>query len=188
MEKRIAAAEYHRSNLGISPPFDLKQLRKNYHRLMKEWHPDRFFADSSKYAEATEKAKHFNLAFEFLSEFLDEIGGVYFFKSQPHDARETDTKTDTKSNQYRPTRRYEGETYTVGFPDASVTEIFLKSSHIISAGYSEGARTLYIKFKGNSVYCYYDFPQSLFQDFLGAESHGRFAHKWIYHSFQYERC
>lgn len=190
MSDRISVAEYHRSILEITAPFDLKQLKAGYIRLIKEWHPDRFLIDPLKYDLATEKAKQLNLAFEFLSEFLEKSGGVYIHRpaTTTKDTGPASNASSYTKKRYRPERRYEGEPYSPGFPDRGVTEIFVKSSHIISIGYNSPSKILYIKFKGNNIYKYFNVPSSVFDEFLAAESHGKFAHKSIYHSFEYERC
>lgn len=182
MIESIVEAESHRRIIGVGSPFDLSMLRSGYLRLIKENHPDRYYGDPTKYAAATEKAKQINLSFQFLSEYLEKIGGTYSYTGAP-----AQSKTSISAPKSRPNYSYEGERYAEGFPDASITEIFLKSSHIISTGYKKSERLLYIKFKGNRVYRYYDFPEALFDAFLSAESHGKFAHQNIYKSFRYER-
>lgn len=183
---RIIQAERSRSVLGIVPPFDLTELKKHYHREIRKYHPDLNRFGPTQEAEATEKTKQLNLAYEFLSEYVEDVGGHY--NAEP-DA--TAGQSQSKSYAYsppEPKRYYEGKRYTVGFPDASVTEIFVKSSHIISIGHNPRSQVLYIKFEGNSVYRYFDVPSSVFNEFLAADSHGRFAHKNIYRNFNYERC
>src|SRR5262245_34105974 len=75
-----------------------------------------------------------------------------------------------------------------GFPDPAVMEVFLKSSNIISTAHSRTTRTLYIKFTGNVVYRYFGVTEALFEEFLNARSHGKFAHRDIYSRFRQERC
>ncbi len=180
MSDKQNQADNHRRIIGIKPPFGLKELRTDYLRLIRENHPDKFFGDPTRYASATEKTKQLNLSFQYLSEYLEELGGSYdFVTSQNYSSGRPQTTGD-------PRYTYEGERYAEGFPDTSITEIFLKSSHIISTGYDSASRVLYIKFKGNRVYRYSDVPPSLFEAFLSAESHGKFAHKNIYRSFRYE--
>ena len=164
----------------MNSPFDLSVLRTCYIRKIREHHPDRFYGQPTKYSEATETTKQLNLAFQHLSEYLEDLGGVYTF------AGTTRTQTTRPSRASSPRYTYKGEQYAEGFPDKSVTEIFLKSSHIISTGYSRAEHILYIKFKGNSVYRYYDVPSTIFDAFLAAESHGKFAHANIYKAFRYE--
>lgn len=182
MSERQIEAEYHRRVIGVNAPFGLSELRSGYLRLIRESHPDRFFGDPTAYASATEKTKQLNLSFEFLSEYLEDTGGTYTFVSRKEPA-----PTSRPPRDYRPRRTYEGQTYAEGFPDTTVTEVFLKSSHIISTGYKSSERVLYIKFNGNRVYRYYDVPDAVFEAFLSAESHGKFAHQNIYHSFRYEQ-
>ena len=64
----------------------------------------------------------------------------------------------------------------------------MKSSNIISTGYKRASRTLYIKFDGDVVYRYEGVPDGVFEDFLSAESHGRYAYRHISRAYKYERC
>lgn len=185
MNFNVAAAEIHRTTLSLGSPFGELELKAAYRKLIKQWHPDHFMSQPHAYAEATEKAKSTNIAYEFLSELLERNGGPYW---SPSGAGKTSTAQTWTWEDLQPRRTYEGKTYTVGFPDPAVTEIFLKSSHIVSTGYSCSTQTLYIKFSGNSVYRYFNVPETVFEDFLNAPSHGKFGHQHIYQRFRYERC
>jgi hypothetical protein len=181
MKKQYEIAEYHRLMLEIAPPFDGLTLKKSYHKLIGKWHPDRNNESPEKHFEATEKSKVINLAYEYLSELLEENGGTYF-SIEPLDTSE---KWDW--SEIQPKRRYEGKSYTSGFPDTQVIEIFLKSSHIISVGYNEKSKRLYIKFSGNIVYCYFDVPVFIYNSLLAADSHGKYCHSYIYKKYRYTR-
>ncbi len=85
---------------------------------------------------------------------------------------------------YRTQHTYNRKSFTPGFPDPDVFEVFVKSSHIVSAGYNRTTATLYIKFDGNVVYSYIHVPESVFSAFMSAESHGKFAHRNIYHQYE----
>jgi hypothetical protein len=181
-------AEYHRRVLGIAPRFTEADLKATYRRLIFQWHPDKHSTDARRQAQATEKAKQVNLAYEYLSEILEQDGGQYqgLVDWERHGVEARDAgRADTCPE---PRHTYRGRTYRVGFPDPSVTEIFLKSSHIISAGYDRSTRTLYIKFEGDVVYRYEDVPMNIVDAFLNAESHGRYAHRHIYPAYAYKRC
>ena len=67
-------------------------------------------------------------------------------------------------------------------------EVFVKSSNILSVGYSRETRILYIKFHDGTVYRYFGVQQGTFDELLGASSHGSYAHGNIYNRFRYERC
>ena len=149
-------------------------------------HPDRFMSQPQKYAKATEKAKTINIAYEFLSELLDSNGGRY--QTPESNGSATNGSATYSSDDLQPSRTYERKTYTVGFPDPTVTEIFIKSSHIISTAYNRLNKTLFIKFSGNHVYRYFNVPVDVFEAFLNAASQGKYAHKFIYPHFRYEPC
>lgn len=173
------ASEQHRLALGLGPSFCLSELTRTYHNLMKKWHPD-----ICRLPEATEKAKIFNLAYEFLSEALENTKGVYILPN----ATEFYSNQKATWEDLQPKHTYDNRKYTTGFPDTAVIEIFVKSSHIVSIGYNNKAQTLYIKFSDNSIYRYFGVPPQIFDSFLDASSHGRFAHKYIYHAYDYECC
>lgn len=185
MSFNVYAAEQHRAILALGSSFGEPELKKAYHGLIRQWHPDRFGAQPEAQAEATEKAKAINVAYEFLSEVIELSGGSYRTPSQSGRAGSGDSRSWAD---LQPKRTYEGKTYSTGFPDPAITEIFLKSSHIVSTAYSRTIQTLYIKFSGNSVYRYFDVPESVFEAFLNAPSHGKFGSQHIYPKFRQERC
>ena len=180
-----SAAEQHRATLALSADFGEAELKIASRALIRHWHPDRFGSRPEAVSEATEKAKAINVAFEFLSELLEQNGGRYSEKSV---AASANRRWEGRRSEGQPTRTYQGKTYAVGFPDLTVTEVFLKSSHIVSTAYNRRERTLYIKFIGDRIYRYFDVPADVFDEFLDARSHGKFASQVIYPRFRYERC
>lgn len=50
----------------------------------------------------------------------------------------------------------------------------IKSSMIDAAGYDNAAGALHVTFKNGNHYVYFDTTQELYDDFIGAESPGRF--------------
>jgi len=181
MKNIHSIVERHRVVLGLNATFAECDLRAAYRELIRRWHPDQFMSDPDAYANATEKAKELNLAYELLSEVLEASGGNYV---APLDLRVKQWSGPSP----RPRRTYEGKEYTVGLPDDSVTEIFLKSSNIVSTGYNRTTRTLYIKFSDGSVYRYFDVPIHIFNELIAARSPGRFGHQKIYQQFRQQRC
>lgn len=169
--------ETHRATLLLGSSFSESELRASYKKLIRQWHPDRYPSGSQQQAEATEKAKDINVAYECLSDYLEACGGIY---------RPVHPSAGWAGA--APKRTYEGQPYTIGFPDPSVTEIFLRSSHIVSTGYNRVTSTLYIKFSGMAVYRYFAVSEQVFEAFLGASSHGTFAHRNIYRRHRQERC
>jgi hypothetical protein len=177
-----AVAEQHRATLSLGVPFTEAELKAAYRKLIWQWHPDRNLSDPELHTRAVHNAKLINVTYEFLSELLETTGGVY---QRPAAAT---SRTRYSWSDIQPERTYEGKRYTVGFGDLSVTEVFLKSSHIVSTGYNRSSRILYIKFSGNSVYMYYDVPEHVFEAFVAAPSHGKFANAYIYRRFRHQRC
>ena len=50
------------------------------------------------------------------------------------------------------------------------------SSDIVEIGYDADSMTLEIAFHTGGVYQYFDFPETVHQDFMRAESKGKFFH------------
>lgn len=50
----------------------------------------------------------------------------------------------------------------------------LESSHLLEAKYDVGEQELFITFKGNATYCYFDVPAEIFCRLVVAESVGKY--------------
>jgi hypothetical protein len=156
-------------------PLNLDKVKKKYHRKMKIWHPD--LCKEEDKTLANNYAKDINNAFEIISENIELINN-----NQLHEKDSFVSQTI-----YKPNHNYNNYSFTPGFPDENVFEVFLKSSHIISAGYSYDDKTLYIKFS-RGVYWYKDVPLDVWDAFIVADSNGKFAHRYIYRHYQYGIC
>ncbi|RBA24755.1 KTSC domain-containing protein [Herminiimonas fonticola] len=55
----------------------------------------------------------------------------------------------------------------------------IDSSMIRSIGHDDATSTLEIEFNNGQVWQYYDFPVTLWHEFDGTESHGKFFHAQI---------
>ena len=66
-------------------------------------------------------------------------------------------------------------------------EIRLDSTNIYSVNYDPQKKVLIVRFRNNTRYRYFDVPESVFQDLLDAESHGKFFHKNIRNVFVFEK-
>lgn len=60
---------------GLAPAFhvDEQDLRKAFHRLQREWHPDFFVADPAKYAEALAQTAIINDAYKAIATFRARV-------------------------------------------------------------------------------------------------------------------
>jgi hypothetical protein len=172
--------------LELSTVGSVSQLTQAYRVLINRWHPDRHIGDPKAHAIALERAKAINAAYEYLSEIL-EAGLV-----PPMDTRSATPSSDgwrVATDAYQTRHSYQGQTYRTGFPDRSVIEVFVKSSNIVSVGFDRNNLILYIKFKGDRVYRYFDVAEQIFESFLAAtSSHGKYANRHIYPHYRYERC
>ncbi len=63
----------------------------------------------------------------------------------------------------------------------------LESKMFLSAAYDAKAQILYLRFRSGDVYRYFEFPDGLYQEFLNAESHGRYFRSHIRDHFRHER-
>jgi hypothetical protein len=62
-----------------------------------------------------------------------------------------------------------------------------ESKLLTASAYNAGKRTLYLRFRSGDVYRYFEFSQEQYQEFLDAESRGRYFLSHIRNHFQYER-
>ena len=160
-------------NIGIA------EVKHAYRRLMRKWHPDRFQLPEDIF-NATKRSQEINNAYEILTEHIGIYGSVQISAAQ---ARRT-----SPARTASPCHRYANRTFTPGLPDEIVFEVFVKSSHIVSAGYNPHSRKMYIKFDRGEVYEYSEVPRHVWDEFMMAESHGKYAHRFIYRTFSYRRC
>lgn len=63
----------------------------------------------------------------------------------------------------------------------------VSSSNIISIGYDEDTQILEIEYKKNSIYHYFEVPQSEFDGLMNASSHGRYLNENIKDVYEYEQ-
>ena len=63
----------------------------------------------------------------------------------------------------------------------------LESKMFLSAAYDAEHHTLYLRFRSLDVYRYFEFPDDRYQEFLNAESRGRYFLNHIWDRFRYER-
>ncbi len=165
--------------LGLVSCDSASQLKTAYRREISKWHPDRFCDNYAEQVNATERAKRINVAYECLSELLED-GHTLRRGRGPSNA-------SAPPDNYRTRHTYNRRSFTPGFPDSDVFEVFVKSSHIVSSGYSRAHQILYIKFDSNIVYGYLRVPELIFTAFIAADSHGTFANQNIYRKFEFLR-
>jgi hypothetical protein len=63
----------------------------------------------------------------------------------------------------------------------------LESKMFTSSAYDAPGNILYLRFTSGEVYRYFDFPAEQYQQFLDADSHGRYFLSNIRDQFPYER-
>ena len=63
----------------------------------------------------------------------------------------------------------------------------LESKMFLSAAYDAEHQILYLRFRSQDVYRYFEFPDDRYQEFLNAESRGRYFLSHIRDRFRYER-
>ncbi len=160
------------SILGLEALPDPGQLRQAYKALIKQWHPDRFFGREELAELALRKTQRINLAYRYLLELVRPG------KTEPE---------QRTAGQHSRRHNYCWQTYSDGFPDPSIDEFFLNSSHIVSAGYNSRRKILYLKFLGDEIYLYFDVPEFIFEHLLQAHSPGKYALKFVYDRFRHRK-
>ncbi len=63
----------------------------------------------------------------------------------------------------------------------------VKSSNIASIGYDEDSSTLEVEFLNNTIYQYFDVPDSIFNGLRQADSHGQFLAQNIKGVYRYSK-
>jgi hypothetical protein len=63
----------------------------------------------------------------------------------------------------------------------------LKSKMFTAVAYAADSQVLYLRFRSGDLYRYFEFPHEQFQEFLNADSHGRYFLNRIKGKFRYER-
>jgi len=155
---------------------DFDVVKASYRKLMLIWHPDKH-QGQDRIRAATRRSQEINNAYEILTEYIETYGPI---------SMKFGIKTGFTSE--RPRHEYSQQEFTPGFPDETVFEVFIKSSHIVSAGYNASSKKLYIKFDCGSVYEYLDVEKLVWNEFLEACPHGTYANKHIYRSYKYRKC
>jgi len=62
-----------------------------------------------------------------------------------------------------------------------------ESKLLASSAYDAAKQILYLRFRSGEVYRYFEFPEEQYQEFLDAESRGRYFLSYIRNQFRYER-
>ncbi len=147
--------------LGLDTVGSVTELKSVYRQAVKQWHPDRYMFDRRMHQTAVEKTKLINSAYEYVSELLE---------SRP-------------SASSRP-----AQAYCPKFPQDSLLEIFLRSSHLVSVAYDYSDYSMYLKFKSLNIYRFRDVPPRIYEELITAASPGVYAKKNVYTNYKYERC
>jgi len=97
---------------NLESEIDLKELKKRYRTLMKDWHPDKFL-EADKKEEASEKSQKIIEAYKFLQSIAPET------KEANHEEYQT-TINQSKILDYD----HKGSLMTVEFSDGNTYEYF----------------------------------------------------------------
>jgi hypothetical protein len=63
----------------------------------------------------------------------------------------------------------------------------LDSKMLAAVAYEPEPRTLHLRFRSGEIYSYFEVPEDLYQEFLQAESRGRYFLSHIRGRFRYQR-
>lgn len=145
------------ATLGLLPSATPAEVRAAWRKLMLRWHPDRHPRDPASQQAAHERAKEINEAYSALS------GNAGRERPGPPPG--------------------EGRYRRSPFPSAEVPERPLRSRKIVSVGYDDRHRLLYVKYRKGVVHAYHDVPRPLFDGLLAARSPERYADEHLYGAF-----
>ncbi len=63
-----------------------------------------------------------------------------------------------------------------------------ESSNISQIGYDRDTSVLEVEFNNGGTYLYYDVPESVWEEFKGADSKGQFLHQQIKGMYRYSKA
>ncbi|WP_411280438.1 KTSC domain-containing protein [Gemmatimonas sp.] len=152
--------------LGLRTVRTIDQLNAAYRPLILQWHPDRHHGQAG-HAIALVRATAINEAYAFLSAALE---------------RQRTARASASPVAPRESRPASHD----GFPDASVLEIFVKPSTVISVGYNGATADLFVKYIGHRIYRYMGVPPTAFEALLLASSTPEFVRVHIDRQYTYE--
>ena len=134
--------------LGLRSVRTVDELTAAYRPLILQWHPDRHHGQET-HAVAVERATAINDAYAFLLAAL-ERDGLGEHAPAPAEA-------------------------PLAARAASVLEIFVKPSNIISVGYNSATEDLFVKYVGHRIYRYRGVPATVVEALLRAPSAATFV-------------
>ena len=63
----------------------------------------------------------------------------------------------------------------------------VESSNIAAIGYDEETKELHVQFNSGSEYVYQDVPAGVYQDFLDADSKGKYLNEYIKGVYEFKK-
>ena len=69
----------------------------------------------------------------------------------------------------------------------AVNWVSVESSVFTAAAYRRDERQMYLRFHSGDIYRYFEFPQQMYNEFLVADSKGRYFSRNIRHRYRYEQ-
>lgn len=65
---------------------------------------------------------------------------------------------------------------------------YVTSSNIASIGYDSFSMILEVEFLNGTIYQYFDIPETIYEDLMAADSHGKYLNEYIKKGgYRYER-
>lgn len=104
---------------NVEPETDLKALKKTYRNLVKEWHPDKFQQDDTKFAEAEIKSQEIIDAYHFLVSIAPETK-----EANLEEYKKTTTESTIADFKHK------GQVLEISFADGSTYEYFGVSHNV----------------------------------------------------------
>lgn len=154
--------------LGVNRYSTNAEIKKAYILQIKKWHPDKYSNQPEKQAEALEKSKSINLAYELLENYIP-----------PHLEKEKSTivvkQTRFNDDKQRSNKRY-----------VEIKRRNARFANVVSAGYDLKSSVLQVQLKNGSIMQFYNVPHEIFNDLMFSFNRNKFYTVNIYNRFKKE--
>lgn len=148
--------------LGVTRKSTKNEIKTAFRKQSMLWHPDKFSNDERKWEEAHLKFIQISQAYNLLRNY------------EPKKTFVAEKKKSSQDN-YKPSSERK-----------DITRVIVKSSNIFSIGYDPVNKILQVEFRRGSIYEYYDVPDNIYQNFMSAESKGKFIPQLS--KFKFQKC
>lgn len=137
----------------------LADVRQQHRELMKTWHPD-LYPDPVEKARAEKKAKHINHAVDVAKEYF-----------ATHESYVSSAPLGPVVRKPKAAHRNLFHDY---FRELNLEEILVRSREMRSYAYDVSTKKLFVRFKTDSIYCFFNVDPQVWREFQASHSKGEF--------------